>query len=101
MSFTPPRKTAPLHGRGQSPSYRVPRKIRILFDFSTSHLLQDNLPGVKPFEVGDSQQGVKDPADHNGQGKRDAEAVEQLEGFVLLGKRPDMEEKGRVSLPNF
>ena len=29
------------------------------------HLLQDDLPGVEPLEVGGRQQGVEEPGDHD------------------------------------
>ena len=38
--------------------------------------------------------------DPNKQGKNDCEAVQQLERFVLFCKRPNVEDKDRISLPH-
>ena len=47
------------------------------------------------------QKGIKDPGDQNKQGKNDGEAVQQLEGFVLLFKSPDVEDQRGVSFAHF
>ena len=64
-------------------------------------LLQDDPPGVEPLQVDERQQGVEDPGDHGDDGKGDAEPVQQLVRFVLLCKRPNVEDKNRVSLTHF
>ena len=66
-----------------------------------THLLQEDLPGVEPLEVGDRQQGVEDPGDHDDQGKSHPEVVEQLVGGVLLGVRPNVEDKSSVFFTHF
>ena len=63
--------------------------------------MQDNFPGVEPLEVDGSQQGVKEAGDDDDEGKGLAKAVQQLIRFVLLCKRPNVEEKNRVSLAYF
>ena len=59
------------------------------------------LPGVEPRQVDGCQKGVEEMGDHDDEGKGHAEAVQQLVCFVLLCKRPNVEEKNRVSLPHF
>ena len=63
--------------------------------------MQDDLPGVEPLEVGGRQEGIEDPSDHDDQGKSHPEVVEQLVGSVLLGVRPNVEEKSRVFFTHF
>ena len=63
--------------------------------------MQEDFPGVEPLQVDARKQGVKDPGDHDDQGKVHAEAVQQLVRFVLLCKRPNVEDKSRVSLLHF
>ena len=65
------------------------------------HLLQDDLPWVEPLQVDSGQHGIKDPGDPNKQGKSDGEAVQQLEGFVLLCKSPDVQDQRRVPFTHF
>ena len=66
-----------------------------------AHLLQDDLPGVKPLEVGGRQQGVEDPGDHDEQGQGQAEIVQQLVGLVLLWVGSDVVDQSRVFLAHF
>ena len=66
-----------------------------------AHLLQDDLPGVEPLEVGGRQQGVEDPGDHDEQGQGHAEVVQQLIGFVLLWVGSDVVDQSRVFLAHF
>ena len=63
--------------------------------------MQDDPPGIEPLQVDDPQQGVEDLDDHDDEGKGHAEVVQQLVGLVLLCKRPNVEDKNRVSLPHF
>ena len=62
--------------------------------------MQDDLPGMKPFEVDGRQQGIEEEGDHDDEGKGHAEVVQQLVCFVLLCISPNVEEKRRVSLPH-
>ena len=62
-----------------------------------AHLLQEDLPGVEPFQVDGCHKGVKEPCDQDGEGKQNAEVAQQLVCFVLLCKRPNVEDKGRMS----
>ena len=48
---------------------------------------------MEPLEVGGRQQGVEDPGDHDDEGKRLTEAVQQLVRLVLLVVRPDVVDK--------
>ena len=54
---------------------------------------------MEPLQVDGCQQGVKDPGDQDDKGKDHAEGIQQLVRFVLLCKRPNVENKNRVSLP--
>ena len=56
---------------------------------------------METLQVDASQHGVEDPGDHDDEGKGHAEVVQQLVRFVLLCKRPNVEDKNRVSLPHF
>ena len=54
---------------------------------------------MEPLQVDGSQEGIKDPDDHDDKGKGHAEVVQHLVRFILLGISPNVEEKRRVSLP--
>ena len=56
---------------------------------------------MEPLEVDGSQQGVKKAGDDDDEGKGLTKAVQQLVRFVLLCKRPNVQEKSRVSLAHF
>ena len=55
---------------------------------------------METLQVDASQQDVKEAGDHDDKGKGDTETVQQLIRFVLLCKRPNVEDKSRVSLPH-
>ena len=59
--------------------------------------MQDDLPGMEPLQIDARQQGVEGSGDHDDKGKRHTEIVQQLVRLVLLCKRPNVEDKGRVS----
>ena len=63
----------------------------------TSFLLQDDPPGVEPLQVDGSQQGVKEAGHHDDERQGHAQVVQQLVRLVLLCKRPNVEDEGRVS----
>ena len=56
---------------------------------------------MEPLQVDSCQQGIEDAGDDDNKGKGHAEVVQQLVGFVLLCKRPNVEDKSRVSLTHF
>ena len=56
---------------------------------------------METLQVDDSQQGIEEAGDHDDKGKRHSKVVQQLVGFVLLCKRPNVENKSRVSLTHF
>ena len=60
--------------------------------------MQKNPPGVELLQVDGCKQSVKEPCDHDNDGKGHDEVVQQIVGFVLLCKRPDVEDKDGVSL---
>ena len=63
--------------------------------------MQEDFPGVKPFQIDTSQQSVEEAGDYNYNGKESAKAAEQLIRFVLLCQRPNVKDKNSVSLPHF
>ena len=56
---------------------------------------------METLQVDGSQQGVKEAGDYDDKGKIDTEVVQQLVGLVLFCKRPNVEDKSRVSLAHF
>ena len=62
--------------------------------------MQDDLPGMEPLQIDGGQQGVEGGGDHDDEGKCHTEAVQQIICFVLLCKRSNVEDKGRVFLPH-
>ena len=61
--------------------------------------MQEDPPGMELLQVDCCQQSVEDAYEHDDEGKGHAEAVQQLVCFVLLCKRPNVEDKNRVSVP--
>ena len=92
--------------RPQVPMSLIPEegeKVRIRwlrFKRDRAFLLQENPPGVEPFQIDSRQQGVKDAGHHDDKRQRRAQAVQQLVRLILLCKRPNVEDKSRVSLPH-
>ena len=56
---------------------------------------------MEPLEVDESQDEVKDGGDDDKDGQLPAELGQQVEGLVLLGKRPNVVAEGQVLLPHF
>ena len=55
-----------------------------------TNLLQDDLPWVEPLEVDKSEDEVEEGRSDDKDGQLPAELGEQVEGLVLLGKRPNV-----------
>ena len=55
---------------------------------------------MEPLEVGGRQQGLEHGGDHDDEGKRLAQNVQQLVRLVLLVVRPDVVDKCQVLFPH-
>ena len=62
--------------------------------------MQDDLPRVEPLEVDESEDEVEDGGDDDEDGQLPAQPGQQVEGLVLLGKRPNVVAKNQMLFPH-
>ena len=62
----------------------------------STNLLKNDLPWMKPLEVDDSQDEVKEGGDNDEDGQLPAQPGQQVEGLVLLGKGPNVVAESQV-----
>ena len=67
----------------------------------STHLLQDDLPGVEPLEVDDGKEEVEEGGGDDEDRQVPAQPGEQVEGLVLIFIGSDVVVKGQVLLSHF
>ena len=67
----------------------------------STHLLENDLPGVEPLEVDDGKEEVEERGGDDEDRQVPAQPGEQVEGLVLLVIRPDVVAEGHVLLSHF
>ena len=67
----------------------------------STHLLQNDLPGVEPLEVDDGKEEVEEGGGDDEDRQVPAQPGEQVEGLVLLFIRSDVFEEGHMLLSYF
>ena len=84
-------------------SFPAPLKLSQVLqqENSFTNLLQNDLPGVEPLEVDESEDEVEDGGDDDKDGQLPAQPGQQVEGLVLLGERPNVVAEGQVLLSHF